>query len=81
MAPVGDANGATGCTSDQIANVTEALCPPKPEGDHQLSHHADKHCVRHHSSQETYEKALKLCLHCVKSAAAQDILTAKPSTV
>ncbi|KAL0022454.1 hypothetical protein WJX79_002592 [Trebouxia sp. C0005] len=32
MAPLGDVNGATGCMSDQLADVTEASCPTKSEG-------------------------------------------------
>ena len=37
MAPLGDVNGATGCMSDQLADVTEASCPTKSEGITQLS--------------------------------------------
>ncbi|KAL0055091.1 hypothetical protein WJX82_006902 [Trebouxia sp. C0006] len=32
MAPVGDVDGATKCIHDQLADVTEASCPPKSEG-------------------------------------------------
>ena len=82
MAPVGDVDGATGSMNDKLANVTEALCPPKPEGDHPAQgHHADRHCVRHHSCEETHEKVLKLCLHCLKFTVPQGILTASPSSV
>lgn len=52
MAPVGDVDGATKCIHDQLADVTEALCPPKSEGDHPAQRrHAD--CLRHYNSEGT----------------------------